>query len=566
MEPPAAKRRKKTAGDVKTGVAKFRRGPEVATRKIEDKKLKGRLRYTERLIGEAQAEAARVDEWLLPSEAGLLEAEGMERTWRFKQEEIVKEVEVGAGRKVYDLSLAQLGPYALDFTRNGRHLLLGGRKGHLAMLDWQRQRRVCEVQVRETTHDVAFLHNETFFAAAQKKYVYLYDKRGIEVHCLKDTTEARRLEFLPHHFLLCSVVATHRTRLGPCGVMRQNPWNAVLALGHGNGTVTMWTPNISTPVVRMLAHHGPLRALAVDAPGRHLVTAGADGQARARGGSPVGRGRSAPLESVKVWDVRTFKPLHAYFSPAPAAALDISQRGMLAVGYGRRIQARRAVGRTGVWKDALGGKAQSPYMTHTLAGGALADFAFCPYEDVLAAGHAGGLSTMLIPGAGEPNYDSYVADPFQSLRQRREAEVHALLDKLRPEMIVLDPTAIGQARGSGVAGGAAVVVKEPREVQRERAAEAAAADAAARAAARAKNEEKTRMKGKNRPSRRRRKKQENIIEERKPAVKARMREQGVAAEYGWRHGAAGGGGGDAGGGEAPLEGVPRALHRFHKKG
>ena len=40
-------------------------------------------------------------------------------------------------------------------------------------------------QVRETLRDVQFLHNDQFFAAAQKKYVYLYDKRGIEVHCLK---------------------------------------------------------------------------------------------------------------------------------------------------------------------------------------------------------------------------------------------------------------------------------------------------------------------------------------------------------------------------------------------
>lgn len=41
---------------------------------------------------------------------------------------------------------------------------------------------------------------------------------------------------------------------------------------------------------------------------------------------------------VKVWDVRTFQPLHAYFANSPATALDISQRGLLAVGQGRRLQ------------------------------------------------------------------------------------------------------------------------------------------------------------------------------------------------------------------------------------
>lgn len=49
-------------------------------------------------------------------------------------------------------------------------------------------------------------------------------------------------------------MAQHKTRLGPCGVMAQNPWNAVLHLGHANGTVTCWTPNLSTPAVRLLAH------------------------------------------------------------------------------------------------------------------------------------------------------------------------------------------------------------------------------------------------------------------------------------------------------------------------
>lgn len=47
-----------------------------------------------------------------------------------------------------------------------------------------------------------------------------------------------------------------------------------------------------------------------------------------------------PVRQVRVWDVRTYKPRHAYFSHAPVEALDISQRGLLALGHGRTVQAR----------------------------------------------------------------------------------------------------------------------------------------------------------------------------------------------------------------------------------
>ena len=60
----------------------------------------------------------------------------------------MEEAEAGAAAKVFDLDLPELGPYNLAFTRSGRHMLLGGRKGHLALMDWQQHHLVCEVQAR----------------------------------------------------------------------------------------------------------------------------------------------------------------------------------------------------------------------------------------------------------------------------------------------------------------------------------------------------------------------------------------------------------------------------------
>mmetsp|Transcript_23671 Transcript_23671/g.39710 ORF Transcript_23671/g.39710 Transcript_23671/m.39710 type:complete len:538 (-) Transcript_23671:220-1833(-) len=527
-QPPPAKPKAKKDKALGVRVNKFKRGPDVVTKHIKDKKLRGKLRQSEKLVKEAALTAAKTEKWLLPAEAGNLEAEGMERTYRFKQEDLVKELDTISARKVFDLTLNELGPYNMTYTRNGKHMLLGGAKGHLAIMEWSRAHLVTEIQVKETVRDVCFLHNETFFAAAQKKYVYIYDKRGLEVHCLREHREVHAMQFLPYHFLLATVgapgvliyqdsstgscVAEMKTKLGRCDTMTQNPWNGTLQLGHYNGVVTMWSPNMSAPLVRMLCHRGPVKDIVVDREGYYMVTSGQDCQ-------------------VKVWDVRMFKPVHQYFTATPATSLSLSQKGMLSVGYGPHVQ---------IWKDALRVKQQSPYMTHHLPPGAhVRKVQFCPYDDVLGVGHSQGITSMVVPGAGEPNFDSFVANPFMTNGQRREQEVHQLLDKLPPETIMLHPDNIGK------------VTVDPKEIQQARRKDAMEAELAMRKKSRDENDSKTKTKGKNRGTKRHRKKQLNVVDDRKfTAIMEEQNKKKVSEK--------------AGEGAAP-EDTPLALKRFYRK-
>ena len=68
----------------------------------------------------------------------------------------------------------------------------------------------------------------------------------------------------------------------------------------------------------------------------------------------------------------------------------------------------------------------------------------CAPQRAHAGGCARGVSSVLVPGAGEPNFDSLVANPYAGRKERREAEVANLLDKLQPDTIGLDPDVVGK--------------------------------------------------------------------------------------------------------------------------
>jgi U3 small nucleolar RNA-associated protein 7 len=71
---------------------------------------------------------------------------------------------------------------------------------------------------------------------------------------------------------------------------------------------------------------------------------------------------------------------------------------------------------------------------------------FCPYDDLLCIGHGRGISSLLVPGSGEPNFDSGEADVYESYSRRREREVRGVLEKIRPELITMDTDILGKVR------------------------------------------------------------------------------------------------------------------------
>ncbi|KAI1816394.1 WD40-repeat-containing domain protein [Poronia punctata] len=421
----------------------YGRGKRVNTKTIKDKKLRRNLKALETKYKEA-ALKAKDAEILLEETAGYLEPETeLERTYKVKQEEIQEGVSVATAQKRFDLTLNQLGPYVFDYSRNGRDLLLGGRKGHIASMDWRQGKLNCEFQVNEIVRDVKWLHTNQYMAVAQKKNVYIYDGNGVELHCLNQHREVSHLEFLPYHFLLATLGASGllkyqdvstgqlvteiATKLGPPASLAQNPYNAVLHTGHNNGQIQLWSPSCSSsngPLVKLLAHRGPVKAMSIDRgfhKGRYMVSTGQDCK-------------------MNVWDIRQFRVVNEYFTRQPASSVAVSDRGVTAVGWGTH---------TTMWKGLFTKhadehvKVQSPYLTWGGEGRRVERVRWCPLEDVLGIGHDEGFSSVIVPGAGEPNMDVMEINPFETKKERQDSEVKSLLNKLQPEMIALDPTFIG---------------------------------------------------------------------------------------------------------------------------
>jgi U3 small nucleolar RNA-associated protein 7 len=115
---------------------RYSRGEGNTSKGVTKPDLKRSIKRQEAKISAAERRAAQA-EVLQPTEPGYLEAEGpLERTSRVRQSQLASLVDEQTAAKAYDVRLDQLGPYRVAFTPNGRRVLLGGRKGHVAVAQW----------------------------------------------------------------------------------------------------------------------------------------------------------------------------------------------------------------------------------------------------------------------------------------------------------------------------------------------------------------------------------------------------------------------------------------------
>ena len=214
------------------------------------------------------------------------------------------------------------------------------------------------------------------------------------------------------------IISEIKTKSAEISCMAQNTFNSIIITGHSNGTVSFYSPNLPDPAVKILSHPGWINSIAVDNSGSYMVTTGNDSK-------------------MRVWDVRTYKQLYEYYNPIPASTVTISQKGLLSVGYGNKIE---------VWKDYEKLKQKEPYMKHNFANNQtkVNNIKFINFEDYLSIGTNLGYSQILIPGSGEANFDTFENNPFQTKKQRQNSEIRGLLEKIPAEMITLDPSQIGK--------------------------------------------------------------------------------------------------------------------------
>lgn len=84
-------------------------------------------------------------------------------------------VGIDAYAKSFKLTLNEFGPYRIDYSKEGKSLLLTGATGHVAVMDWKTKRLSCEMNVMEKMVAGTFLNDQNTYALSGRNSVQIYN-------------------------------------------------------------------------------------------------------------------------------------------------------------------------------------------------------------------------------------------------------------------------------------------------------------------------------------------------------------------------------------------------------
>ncbi|KAI5181792.1 U3 small nucleolar RNA-associated protein 7 [Nematocida sp. AWRm80] len=319
--------------------------------------------------------------------------------------------------KAYKLHMEK-GPYKVRYTPSGDSMLCVG-KTEVKTVNTQTLNAEVETELYDDLYDGTYLHSNAFYALAQSKAVYIYDRDGVELHVLRSHVGARALTFLQDHFLLTSfsdrgMLRYHDTTIGKLvseistkerGIaMTHDRSNGVVYLAGASGHISLWTPRTSEYLSKVLCHKSRVNNIQVSENGSILyTTAGGD---------------------LSQWDIRNmFQPLSTESYGMPITSLTVSQTGLIALASRNRVN--------------IINQQNELVLSHHTARSITHSLSFMPYEDVLTIGTIHGIENIIVPGAGQELYRRH-ENPKASKTEKKNAEIRRILEKIPADMIALE--------------------------------------------------------------------------------------------------------------------------------
>lgn len=352
------------------------------------------------------------------SKKGFLKADNPHEVSQSKIRNNVPQI---TSEKLIDLKLK--GNHKIKYSSSGRFLMMSNNKS-LSSFDTKKLNLMFDREIENCT-EMTFLHDETFLATVQKfkksikslkgsdseSCVYIYDKIGREQHHLTNHKNAEFLTFLPYHFLLASsstdnflrwtdvcsgkTVAEKYVKEG-ITAFNHEPSTALLFSGTNKGTISTFSPSQKDFHTKILAHKNQIKS--INFYKNFMVASNED--------------------SVKIFDSRNYYEPVAQFNPGIFNNIAVSKTGKIAVAIKNRIKIYN--------ENKLEMVQKVDRKVHSIE--------FQPFEDILTVG-SDGIYSLLVPGAGDPNYDTFEDNPFITKKQRQAREVTKLLEKIPYELI-----------------------------------------------------------------------------------------------------------------------------------